>query len=621
MKRLANLLLLPAMILSLAALCTKVEFNNPLDAKGSNYAGDSLAGDHDGDGIANKFDQDYLRTKDTVPPVITFTGGIGNGDTVIIRQGDPDSVYAKAVVTAYDNVDKDITGRIQKPDIYITQCQVYNVVYRVSDLAGNTAEKPRVIIVDCEGPVITLAGENPMNLKVGAPYTEPGASATDNIDGPLPAASITITGNVTTATAHVDSVIYTVTDRAGNVSTKKRTIIVSEAPDTEPPVITLNGANPLTLEEGTPYVEPGYTAIDNVDGDITNSVVVTGGPVVTTIPGRDTLTYSVSDRAGNSASVKRIIIIRPSGPVKDTIPPVITLKGELEVTVNVGNPYVEPGWTAYDEVDGDLTDSVKVRELNNKPINPINTSAPGTFELIYSVSDSAGNLMEVGRTVRVVGVSTDTVKPVIRLEGAVKCTVDVGSPFVEPGVIATDNIDGNISSNVTKVVTTVPGGTAVPIATFTNTIGNYNITYSVSDAAGNAATPAVRAVNIKDTTIDTTNLLQKYGVPLAAALPNISKEYNDVTTDGTGAPNVSTIDKFTINWDLANRGLYQFSFNLTVDPYYKNFTPTNNFSAAQPGFTLTGSGITGLDGEYYIKADATQCVWVKKDGRFAIIFK
>jgi len=71
--------------------------------------------------------------------------------------------------------------------------------------------------------------------------------------------------------------------------------------------------------------------------------------------------------------------------------------------------------------------------------------------------------------------------------------------------------------------------------------------------------------------------------------------------------------------------LHIFAFTTTdgFPGYYVNMTMnvTRNFNQAAPAFTLTGSGIAGLDGAYYINATATQCVWVKKDGSYAIIFR
>ncbi|MGB7568769.1 MAG: hypothetical protein WBM07_12995, partial [Chitinivibrionales bacterium] len=100
--------------------------------------------------------------------------------------------------------------------------------------------------------------------------------------------------------------------------------------------------------------------------------------------------------------------------------------------------------------------------------------------------------------------------------------------------------------------------------------------------------------------------------------------YTSATVDPSGkGPKVSNVDAFKINWNLASNGLYEFSFHTTdgIPSYYQNYSPSQTFAQASPGFTLTSSGIAGLDGSYYIKADATQCVWVKTDGSFAIVFK
>jgi hypothetical protein len=522
-----------------------------------------------------------------------------------------------ATVTATDNISTPDKITITNSGIFTSLCGVQTVTYTATDQAGNSSTKKRIIIVDCDPPVITLTGDNPVNLLVGGTYTEPGAVAIDNIDGLV---MITIIGTVRTTTEHIDTITYIAKDRAGNVATKKRLVVISQAPDTDPPTIALKGNNPITLPEGTAYTEPGWTATDARDGDLTSQVVVTGGPVVTTIAGRDTLTYSVSDKAGNPALVKRIIIITPIGPVVDTIKPEITLKGSLSIQVPVGGVYTEPGWIAMDNVDGDLTGKVTVSELDNKPL-PVNTSMPTIYNLVYTVTDSAGNRATVAREIKVVGVVIDTVKPVIRLEGAVQCTVKLGSSFVEPGATATDNVDGVISEKITKVVKNAAG--AVASITPATAVGNYTITYSVSDKAGNAAVPKVRNVYCKDTIVDTNDLLNKYGVPLPSALPTINHAYNGgATTDGTDAPNISNITTFTLAWDLGQNKINQFAFTTSdgVPSFYFTLSPANTFASANPGFTLTGA-FTALNGEYYIKADTTQCVWVKKGGEFAIIFK
>ncbi|MEJ2427110.1 MAG: DUF5011 domain-containing protein [Candidatus Thiodiazotropha sp.] len=70
--------------------------------------------------------------------------------------------------------------------------------------------------------------------------------------------------------------------------------------DTTPPVISLLGANPVEIDisSSDPFVDPGATALDNVDGDISAIIVVGGDTVDTSSPGTYVLTYTVSDAAG-----------------------------------------------------------------------------------------------------------------------------------------------------------------------------------------------------------------------------------------------------------------------------------------------------------------------------------
>lgn len=99
--------------------------------------------------------------------------------------------------------------------------------------------------------------------------------------------------------------------------------------DKTPPVITLYGDNPLTLTQGTPYVEPGWKAEDNADGDITHRVQ-TSGTVDVNTPGVYTITYSVKDNAGNNTTTARTVKIipeqspttppSPSTPTTPTLP-------------------------------------------------------------------------------------------------------------------------------------------------------------------------------------------------------------------------------------------------------------------------------------------------------------
>lgn len=76
--------------------------------------------------------------------------------------------------------------------------------------------------------------------------------------------------------------------------------------DRDAPVIQLNGEVLVTLAAGAMYEDPGVTAIDAIDGDLTDSVL-TSGSFDTSVVGSYKLNYSVSDRAGNLGTAVRTI--------------------------------------------------------------------------------------------------------------------------------------------------------------------------------------------------------------------------------------------------------------------------------------------------------------------------
>jgi len=85
---------------------------------------------------------------------------------------------------------------------------------------------------------------------------------------------------------------------------------------------------------------------------------------------------------------------------KDTTPPVITILGDNPQTVCVdtiaGHEYVDPGATAYDDVDGDVSSSVVVTE------NTVNIAVEGQYSVKYRANDKSGNFIEAQRIVNVI---------------------------------------------------------------------------------------------------------------------------------------------------------------------------------------------------------------------------
>lgn len=173
----------------------------------------------------------------------------------------------------------------------------YTLVYSIKlPFKIATAERT-VTIVDKEPPKIELVEQKDTELTMpGESFKEVGFTATDNVDGD-------ITEKVTRKEEN-GHIIYTVSDSAGNTTTVDRKI---KYKDTEPPKIELIGGD-QTIKVGETYTEHGYVAEDDVDGDLSNKVVVSDN-IDNQKPGLYEVTYTVEDESGNKATAKRRITV------------------------------------------------------------------------------------------------------------------------------------------------------------------------------------------------------------------------------------------------------------------------------------------------------------------------
>ncbi|MBD3418510.1 MAG: DUF5011 domain-containing protein [Chitinivibrionales bacterium] len=575
-----------AFMLLIPTACTKVNFDNPLDPEGTNYIG-----------------VDNPSHGDSIAPSIVLNGP----DTIHLSLN---SSYVDSGATASDNVDGNITTRIISEGTVDAHSEgEYAITYTVFDEAGNRSTASRTIIVsrmdDVTPPDLQLNGKSSVTVYYGDPYVEFGATAKDNVDGNLNS-NIAIAGAVQTDSLGQYQVVYSVKDAAGNLATKIRLVTVTDFAlgDTLAPVIEVLGDNPLTLDLGSTFTDPGVTATDDTDGDLTSSIL-TDGTVDITTAGSYQLTYTCSDASGNSAVATRTVFVRQQNAA-DTDPPVLTLLGDNPSTLKVGDTFSDPGATAIDAQDGDITQSIAITST-------VDAAKAGTYEVTYTISDAAGNTSSAKRIVKVENVVTnkDTVAPVMTLKGDNPMTIKAGESFADPGATALDDVDGNLTSDITV------GGSVD-----TSNVGEYTLTYTVSDFVGNENS-ITRMVKVVDPAT-TGDMLAKYGAPANSALASVNTDFATIEVDGNG-PAITNVTKLTVNWDLQNKGLYVFALNTSDgNPNWYVDLKSNvshSFGGSKPQFSLSGSGFNGLDGEYYVAMDGSNFVWVATDGSFAIVFK
>lgn len=461
-------------------------------------------------------------------PTITMLG-----DTpVTISIGD---TYTDAGATASDAEDGNITNQIQtNSNVNTSVAGQYTVTYTVTDSDGNNATpKTRDVIVVAisanTDPVITVLGANPVEIAHGASYSDAGATALDAEDGDL-TGQIQVNSDVDTSRVGQNTVTYAVTDSDGNTASATRIVRVV---DSEPPVITLIGANPAKRTVGRTYSDPGATAFDDVDGDLTSTIAVES-TVDTSTVGEYTVTYRVSDASGNAAAPAVRIV-----QIVDDEPPVITLLGQNPAIVSVGEIYSDAGATATDNKDGDLTSQIQAAST-------VNTNQAGEFTVTYTVSDSSGNEAEpVVRTVNVV----PNEAPIITILGDNPTSMSVGETYSDAGATATDAEDGDLTDAI-SMTTDVD----------TSVVGQYWVTYHVTDSMGKTSEPALREVNVVDDSAPTIIVLGEN-----PATVQLNGNYNDAGATATDAVDGDLTAQISVvnNVNTSQLGAYAVTYSVS----------------------------------------------------------
>ena len=342
-----------------------------------------------------------------------------------------------------------------------------NVSTNEPDLSAPSSTDP-VVTAPAD---ITVAATNASGTAASDPSIAGflnGASAFDPEDGAI---TTIINDGPAIFPLGVTTVTFSATDSDGNTDTAQATVTVA---DQTAPLITLLGAASITLNVGDPFTDPGATANDNVDGDLTLAIV-TGGAVNTGAVGLYTLTYDVTDAVGNAASqVTRGVSVQTGGT------PVVT---PLPITVAAvdatGTPATESAIVAF-------LAGASATDLEDGPIATITNDAPAQFALgvttvTFSATDSSSNTGQAQATVTVADQTSPLVVPPADITVAATGTggIATSDPAIDAfltGASATDNVDGTIATISNNAPTP-----SIPV-------GDTTVTFSATDAAGNTGT-------------------------------------------------------------------------------------------------------------------------------------
>lgn len=233
--------------------------------------------------------------------------------------------------------------------------------------------------------------------------------------------------------------------------------------------IKLNGGNVVVLNKGELYEELGY---DNLKGADIEEIKSNGNSNIYDI----TYKAYIEDNLKETA-LRKVIVV--SNNKKETLTnlnnteePIILLKGDQEMTISLNSTYYEPSYVAYDYEDGKISRNVTI---NGK----VESNKVGTYNLIYSVTNSKGNTAIATRVINVVRKMAD-------LDINLSYNKDISNKIIITGKI--------IGSGFSYVK--LPNGTIVNDNTFEYAVDrNGKYTFQIYDSYNNKF---VKEVNVKE---------------------------------------------------------------------------------------------------------------------------
>jgi PGF-pre-PGF domain-containing protein len=473
-------------------------------------------------------DEVSVTVNDNNAPVITHPGDmdVDLGETVniewTITEPDPDTyqVYRGDVriedPTLYTNNQK-ITVQDQTDNV-----GTFTYMIQATDKSGNEAsDEVSVTVTDDNAPVITDPDDMDVDLdetvSIEWTITEPDPDTYQVYLGDVrivdPTSYIStqkITIPVNTGEIGTFTYMIQATDKSGNEASDEVSVAVT---DNNAPVITdpddmKVGQNETVNIEWT-ITEPDPDTYQVYRDDVriedpalyisTKKIKV---PVNTVEIGNFTYMIQATDKSGNNASDKVLVI------VKDKIPPVISGPGNMEVeqdsdTVNIIWAITEQNPGMYCVLrNGDVEVPSTEYQCNENITVPINTSCLGTYNYTISADDISNNIVsdQVNVTIK------DTIKPTISTTSYNE--IKIGLKENITWVINEKNPDKyRVEENGIEIVspTAYQNGVDINVSKNSSKLGILQYKIYASDTSGNTASNQINITVTEEKTVRSTN--------------------------------------------------------------------------------------------------------------------
>lgn len=198
--------------------------------------------------------------------------------------------------------------------------------------------------------------------------------------------------------------------------------------------------------------------------------------------------------------------------------------------------------------------------------------------------------------------SKDTNAPVVQLNGSATVTTEIGSTYNEQGASATDDVDGDIAVTITGTVDTT-------------TAGDYDLTYSAQDRAGNR-TSIIRTVTVTPAQVNNLTVTVKdffsgeiidNAMVLVLWQANNVPAYSQATATSAGSYQAElTVEdtRFTVYADAENYGEQSAIINDSNGDITIFLQPAN----ATPSFDATTDNTLSIEGIDVVSLTANSLV-------------
>ncbi len=301
----------------------------------------------------------------------------------------------------------------------------------------------------------------------------------------------------------------------------------------------------IDIVQGSEWTPLGAEILDDADFAGCPATIRVTDNVDPNVPGTYQVCYGGTDFTGKEAEelCRTVNVI-----AADVTAPMITLydlegfemaSGDTLFLEASQDAWLEPGYIAFDRVDLEISDGVTIGG------DEVNLQSFGTYEIIYTISDMAGNEGEARRYVSV----ADREAPVVNVPGNPVDVWACATEFIEPNTTALDVVDGDITDQLELVYTVECEGTTYEIEEIpTGFTGKVVLNYTVSDASGNQGT-GTKTYQLYDTGTGCADLCTKivgYEEPelngIISVFPNPTN--GDLTIDMGSAYGEATIQMF-----------------------------------------------------------------------------